>query len=364
MELKYKHSIKEKDLEIEKLTDEVFSLRSKYEILNTEYESYKIETQKELESRKELHRNEVRDLMSKCQILTDKCDNITEKEQNKTLKQEVEMYRKNYTDLQNEVLFLRREKDVLFCERNDVKLSLTRELEHERMKSASISSENEKLSQIVKINDNELSQLRDKIEDKNSENKILTNEKFNLLFELKEKEREFELFKAELKYFKQKVLEHERELEEQDKANNEAERDRLINEKKEREYNEKLIEDLRAQLRNYKIEGKILNESEYEKEGLVVSKEAELKMKLKAKIDEIANLNNIIKNLRDGGNVEKVKREYQSKIQELIRKKNHYKQQVKYFNRSVLYKTKKFKKYSRRLGITKPLNLNQMIRRE
>jgi hypothetical protein len=328
MDLKYKHIFKEKDFEIEKLSDELFSLKTKYDIQTTEYETYKIETQKELENRKEMHKNEVRDLVTKSQILSDKCDNIAEKENNKNLKQELEMYKKNYMNLQNEVLFLRREKDSLFSERNDIKLSLSRELDHERMKSASLASENEKNNQLIKITSEELTQLRSKIEEKHCENKILTNEKFNLLFELKEREREFEIFKAELKFLKQSVDEREREIEEQTKANNDAEKERMINEKNEKENYEKIIEDLRSKLRMSKIDGNIVD-VDYKQQS--VTNEFELNIMLKAKNEEIANLNNLIKSLKDSqnGNYDKIKRDYQNKIQELIRKKNHYKQEVK-----------------------------------
>jgi hypothetical protein len=330
MDLKYKNIFKEKEFEIEKLSDELFSLKSKHDILSTEYEVYKIETQKELDNRKELHKNEVRDLVSKCQILSEKCENITDKENNNNLKQELEMYRKNYMDLQNEVMFLRKEKDVIICERNDIKLSLSRELDREKMKSASIVSENEKNNQLIKITTEELSQLRSRIEEKNTENKVLINEKFNLLFELKEREREFELFKAELKFLKQKVDEREREIEEQNQINNNADKERLVNEKTEKENYEKTIEELRNQLRMAKFDGKIVIDSDAKQQNSTNTKELELNIMLKAKNEEIANLNNLIKGLKDSqsGNLDKLKREYHVRIQELIRKKNNYKQQV------------------------------------
>jgi chromosome segregation ATPase len=388
VELKFKHVIKEKELEIDSLQDENFNVKKKFDLLSTEYETFKSEAFREFELGKESHKAEVRDLLMKIQILNDRNDSNVDRETFKSLKQEAEGYRRNFADLQNELGNLRKEKDVLLIEKNEAKLNLLKELESEKMKSSTINALSEKNLQTIKNLENEISALKNKLEDKNQENKLLTNEKFTLLFDLKEKERDFEIFKSELKNLRQKIEESDNEIQENQKKTNDKEKELFLADKKMKEEYESKIEELSRsfkevtlELKRYKdndrpqsdkdeqsiyreneklkreIEGRKITIEENKKEldtlmeriryvNDVENENKKLGEKLENKNTEIENLNKITKLLKDD-NIsynEKKKREYEDQIKELLKKKNYYKQQVIFINSSVKFITISYNK--------------------
>jgi hypothetical protein len=342
--------------------------------MSTEFETFKSEAFREIEQGKESHKAEVRDLLMKIQILNDRNDSNIDREAYKNLKQEAEGYRRNFAEMQNELANLRKEKDLLLTEKNEVKLSLLKELESEKMKSSTINALNEKNLQIIKNVENELSGLKNRLEDKNQENKILTNEKFTLLFDLKEKERDFEIFKSELRILRQKIEERDYEIQEGVKKANEKEKELFIHEKRMKEEYEgkidelaRLLKEANLELKAYKdtservdaeekqsniyrdyerlkrdLENKkaIIDENKKELETLmervryaaeVEAENRKLNERLENKIIEIENLNKITKLLKDDniGYNEKKKREYEDQVKELMKKKNYYKNQVR-----------------------------------
>ena len=136
IELNYKSIIKEKELNIDLINEEYFNLKKKYDIMCTEYECFKLDILKEIENKKEIHKNEVRDLNTKIYLLNEKYENNNEKENYKRIKQEVDSYRRNFSDLHDEINVLRRDKENLLTEKNEIKLLLMKELDKEKLKSS------------------------------------------------------------------------------------------------------------------------------------------------------------------------------------------------------------------------------------
>jgi hypothetical protein len=375
VELKFRHSIKEKELEIENLQEDNFAFKKKYDLLSAEYETFKSEAFRELEQSKDSHKAEIRDLLTKIQILNEKGDSNIDRETFKQLKNEAEGYRRNFADMQNELANLRKEKDILLTEKNEAKISLLKELESEKLKSSTINALNEKHLQIIKNLENEIVSLRNKLEDKNQENKILTNEKFTLLFDLKEKERDFESFKVEFRIVRQKIEERDYEIQENARKNNEKEKELFLAEKKMKEDYENKIQELTRQLKEANMEIKAQRDEhdsdvrsdkqhdlkrDYERlkrendaravtieedrkeidalmERIKYMSEKEKENKsltdqIKLKSEEIDNLNKgfVFHKEKQQEYIDKKNREHKESMSSLMKKKQYYKEQVKF----------------------------------
>lgn len=255
-EISYREKLESKSLEIDTLSDQVFELKKREELALTEYETFKSEALKEIEHLKDAHKSEVRELLFKIQILSDKNENSYDRETFKELKNDIDLLRKQNSEYLNELNSLRREKEQLQLDRNDVKLSLMKELDSEKLRSKMISAENERNSHLVKTIEDELTALKHKLDEKNDEVKFLIEEKYNLAKELRDKENDFETFRAEVKILRQKIDERDNEVFDTLKETSEKEKQRFLNEKHEKEELMGKIEELGLNLRDIRIEYK------------------------------------------------------------------------------------------------------------
>jgi len=83
--------------------------------------------------------------------------------------------------MQNEIMNIRREKEQLFHEKNDTKITLLREIDQDKFKLKNVTSDLEKCLQTIKNMEIENQKLKDRIEERNDEIKDLTNEKYSLV---------------------------------------------------------------------------------------------------------------------------------------------------------------------------------------
>lgn len=258
--MKYKHIISNKEREIDNLQNEVFELKKKNELISVEYETFKNEAMREIETIKESHKGEIRDMQYRIQLLNEKCESNVDKESYKNLRQEVDAYRRQFNDLQNEISNLRRDKDSILMERNEIKLQLMKELDQEKLKSKTIQNESERNSQVIRNLENESQLLKQKLETKSDEVNDLMQEKVSFLKELRNKENEYECFKAEIRVLRQKVEERDVEVDDNLKLSHEKEKQRFLQEKTEKEEYQKKIEELSNSLRDVQINFKNYHE--------------------------------------------------------------------------------------------------------
>jgi hypothetical protein len=409
VELKYKHLIAQKDLEIDNMGDQIFDWKKKFELLNTEYETFKNDAIREIDMIKENHKSEVKEFLYKIQLLNDKSDSNMDKEAYRSMKQELETYRRNFNDLQTEISNLRKEKELLLSEKNETKINLLKELDTEKLKIKMLNNDNEKYTQIIKNLETEVNNHKTKLDEKHEEIKNLMNEKFSLVKELRNQESEYESFKNEIRLLRTKVSEKEKEYDTNLKLEHEKEKQRFIQEKSEKEEYQSKIEELTLNLKNVQIDfknfyeknneelhaakrdfyiiseekrnlirkvselqqdlenikedyGKKSKNSEYyEREYTrleamfrdLSGKEAEnnktkvlLENLVNKKDEEISQLQNLVKKYEGeergkvtgksykhnedskDNEIEKIKREYMNKLDEVEKKKKHYKKQV------------------------------------
>jgi len=114
----------------------------------------------------------------------------------------------------------------------------------------------EKTLQLNKNIDHELNILKEKLESKNDEIKSLTNEKFSLTRELREKDTQYNHIISEVRVLKQKMDERDNELEDNLKFTHEREKQRFIQDKNEKEELQRKLEELNQNLKENQSEFK------------------------------------------------------------------------------------------------------------
>lgn len=255
-ESEFKKEINIKNNEIENLNDKLLETNKKYELILAEYEGLKDEALKEIDALKEGHKSEVRELLFKIQILTDKNEGSMNKENLRDLKNNYDLIKKQNVEYLSEINSLRREKEGYLLEKNDVRLALMKEIDAEKMKFKVSESENQRKDNLLKNMEFELSHIKTKFDDKSDEIKLLIEEKYNLAQLLREKDLDFESFKAEVKTLRLKVDERDKELTTTLQNTSNKEKQMFIQDKQEKEELIQQIEDITMQLKDSQFEFK------------------------------------------------------------------------------------------------------------
>ncbi len=256
VEDKYRKEIEYKDLENEQLNENKTEIEKKYELLLTEYETIKTEALKEIDLMQDSHKAEIRELLFKIQLLTEKGENSIDRDQIRELRNNYDLIRKQNVEYLSEINSLRREKENFLLDRNEIRLGLMKELDADKMKYKILEAENERKDHIIKNLEFELSHLKTKFEDKTDEIKSLLEEKYELARQLKEKELDFESFKAEVKVLRQKIEERDNEISETINLTSDKEKLMFIQDRNEKEELHCEIENLSRELKESQIDFK------------------------------------------------------------------------------------------------------------
>lgn len=253
-EQNFKEKLQSKDNEIETLNEQLLDFKRRIELLNTEFETMKNEAIKEIEMLKDSHKAEVRELLFKIQLLSEKSDQAIDKEVFRELKNDNELLRRQNNEYLSEINSLRREKENSILEKNDVRLTLIKELDSEKMKNKILEADYDRNNHVLKNLEYELSYVKSKLDEKNDEIRLLLEEKFLFAKQLKDKELDFEAFKAEIKVLRQKMDERDKEFNESMYVSSEKEKQQFLQERQEKETLMKQIETLSLDLKENQIE--------------------------------------------------------------------------------------------------------------
>lgn len=254
IDLKYQNILKEKELELDNLNDQIFEWKKKNELLATEYETCKGELNREIDQIKVNYCSEVKDLNFKIQLLNEKSELNNDKESIRELKSDLEITRKNVSDFQNEIANLRKEKETLTKEKFESNLNMSKELEKSKLDLAIKNTDYERVCNSFKLIETENSNLRNKFDSKNDEIKNLIEEKLHLVQSNFSKENQIENFKAENALYKKRLDEREQEYNKLEKISMEKDKNHFLKEKKDREEFQNKNDELNNRLREMQID--------------------------------------------------------------------------------------------------------------
>ena len=395
IEVKYQQILVQKDHELEELQNTITDLKRKYELLSAEYETFKNDALREINTQREVHKNEMGNLLNKIQIQNDKTGLNFDKDLFREIKNELDQSRHQINELTSEVEKLRREKESLTIEKNEIKLNIMKDSDKEKFNNKMLYTENERNKSLIENMKLELQSNKNSMNRKDSQIKDLMNEKLNLIKQLHDNEAEFQDLKTEVITLRNLIEARDREMKNNIEYNERERKENLFREKADKENYQKQIEDLSTQLKDVKInyknfyeqstnelhsaqrdyhaineEKKMLNKrineimqeletlrGDYENKVRAVSnyqkeyenieskyrdicrKDIELNNSLKEKNKQIEKLNNMVVSLQKDGFIGNGSsndyRDLMKKYKELIKKKKFYKDQCKIANSNI-----------------------------
>ena len=395
IEVKYQQILVQKDHELEEQQNSINDLKRKYELLLAEYETFKNDALREINTQREVHKNEMGNLLNKIQIQNDKTGLNFDKDLFREMKNELDQSRHQINELTSEVEKLRREKESLTIEKNEIKLNIMKDSDKEKFNNKMLYTENERNKSLIENMKLELQSNKNSMNRKDSQIKDLMNEKLNLIKQLHDNEAEFQDLKTEVITLRNLIEARDREMKNNIEYNERERKENLFREKADKENYQKQIEDLSTQLKDVKInyknyyeqatnelhsaqrefhavneEKKMLNKrineimqeletlrGDYENKVRAVSnyqkeyenieskyrdicrKDIELNNSLKEKNKQIEKLNNMVVSLQKDGFIGNGSsndyRDLMKKYKELIKKKKFYKDQCKIANSNI-----------------------------
>ena len=253
IDLKYRHILNQKQLELDNLTQTVSDIKRNYDLLQTEYETFKSDALKEQSAQRALHQNEISDLLHKIEIQNEKVINNIDKETFRELKNELDASRKHVNDLTNELDVLRNEKEKITIERNELKLTNISEIDKEKFNNKHLQSENEKQSAMILQLQNENDLLKQKLNDKSIQVNDLIRDKSDLVKQLHEYENDFQMFKSEIIALRHKLENQDRELADNIAQSHNEHKEQLYKEIADKENHQQQIQDLTNQLKDLRV---------------------------------------------------------------------------------------------------------------
>ena len=253
IDLKYRHILNQKQLELDNLSQTVSDIKRNYDLLQTEYETFKSDALKEQSAQRALHQNEISDLLHKIEIQNEKVINNIDKETFRELKNELDASRKHVNDLTNELDVLRNEKEKITIERNELKLTNISEIDKEKFNNKHLQSENEKQSAMILQLQNENDLLKQKLNDKSIQVNDLIRDKSDLVKQLHEYENDFQMFKSEIIALRHKLENQDSELADNIAQSHNEHKERLYKEIADKENHQQQIQDLTNQLKDLRV---------------------------------------------------------------------------------------------------------------
>ena len=333
IEEKYKLIIKNKDLEISNLSEELNELKDNLTLKEKELNILKINFNEQLYTERDTHSYQMKDLLTKIsnQNNLEKADE--EKEILKEFKLSIKQNEEKIEILQKELENERKEKAQNEIKYNkelfDLDTKLKEEIDKNQILNDDINNFKEIFEKIkISISDNEFEM--NKIDE---ENKKLMENKESLIIDIKEKENLIQDKIEELNNIKKnyKKILNENKIQKEENKNLQ----KKISDLEEKLNKEQKFENENTLLNsaeNVKLYKEAYDETR-EKYRELIQEQKKMQSEIERKNEEIKNLNNYLEKIKKTSVKEKYGNEYfVSKYREVNTKKNYYKQQCKNAN--------------------------------
>ena len=213
LENKYRFEIDSKSLELEKVSENYFESKRHYELSKTQVESQKVEYDKVITDLKRRHQEEIQEMVADNHALQLRIeDSSKDREQQRQLRRDVDDLKRRLCESQQESLDLRKERDQLKIDKNELLIKNAKDVEEERNHRRVLQTENDKLKFQKKCFEDDLSKIQLKCERKAQEVQGAMSEKTSLLTVMKEKEIMIDSLRRQLSQTKEDLHLKEQEL--------------------------------------------------------------------------------------------------------------------------------------------------------
>lgn len=213
LEAKYRFDLDSKIMELDKISESYFETKRHLELTKTNLESSKLEFEKVESDLKRRQKEEINELVADNHALQLRIeDSYKDREQSRQLRRDLDDVKRRYCEAQQEALDLRKERDSLKIEKNELLIKNAKDVEEERNHRRVHQSENDKLRFQIKCFEDDLSKLQLKCERKTHEVQGALSEKTSLLTVMKEKEIMIDSIRRQLSQTKEDLHLKEQEL--------------------------------------------------------------------------------------------------------------------------------------------------------
>lgn len=132
LESRFRIELETRALELERMTDAYYETKRHMEIYKTSLDNYKYESEKVIQDLREKNKSELNELYEENSALQLKLEDQRDRETIRQNRRDLEEYKKRASDFSIEMNELRKERDSLKLERNDLIIKQAKEVEDER----------------------------------------------------------------------------------------------------------------------------------------------------------------------------------------------------------------------------------------
>eukprot|EP00347_Sterkiella_histriomuscorum_P013840 403363164 len=248
LESRFRIELETRALELEKMTDAYYECKRHMEIYKTSLENQKFDTEKIVQEMREKHKMELNEIFEENQSLQLKLEEQRDRETIRQVRRELDEYKKKCSDQSLELNELRKDRESLKLERNELIIKQAKELEDERNVRRTLNTENDKFKFRIRCLEDDLQKQQLKTEKKTQEVNATMADKTSTLSILKEKEIMLDTFKRQVNELREELHQRELDLEQHFRRQVDEDKDKGIMERKEKT---KLQKELEILEKNY-----------------------------------------------------------------------------------------------------------------
>ena len=213
LEAKFRFELESRTQELERTSDSLFESRRQLEIVKTALEGTRYENDKFVQDLRDRHKSELDEIVQENHSLHLRLEESRDQEQVRKLRRDVDEAKRRISEQGQELIEIRKERDLAKMEKNDLLIKHAKEIEDERTTRRVLQTENDKLKFKNKCLEDDVHKQGLKAERKTQEALAELKEKTSLLATLKEKELQVDSLRRHLNQAKEDLHQKESELE-------------------------------------------------------------------------------------------------------------------------------------------------------
>ena len=230
-------------------------MQKKLILLQEEYTSIREESEREIRDLKERNQFDTMQYNKEIMSLQNRLEDPTDKETIRRLQRENEEKKSKVQSLGQEIDNVRKAREVLAAEKNNIFISSNKEIEEERSVRRTITHEKDRLEVQYKDATETLSRIRGDYDIKLQEITALKNEIESLKSNLRVSEEQIGNYKTEMGNIREELIKRETEIESKVREIIETEHEKIVKERQEKSSLQKEIDRLQRQIHDTELSG-------------------------------------------------------------------------------------------------------------
>ena len=145
LEAKFRFELESRTQELERTSDSLFESRRQLEIVKAALEGTRYENDKFVQDLRDRHKSELDEIVQENHSLHLRLEESRDQEQVRKLRRDVDEAKRRISEQSQELIEIRKERDLAKMEKNDLLIKHAKEIEDERTTRRVLQTENDKL---------------------------------------------------------------------------------------------------------------------------------------------------------------------------------------------------------------------------